>query len=74
MPRHAELNVDLEGLGHLSRAELRARWTQVLAEQPPPCLGRDVLTLGIAYAMQERRYGGLTKAVSNALTGRSGQQ
>ena len=67
MPRHAELNVDLEGLGHLSRAELRARWTQVLAEQPPPCLGRDVLTLGIAYAMQERRYGGLTKAVSKEL-------
>jgi hypothetical protein len=67
MPRHAALNVDLEGLGHLSRAELRARWTQVLAEQPPPCLGRDVLALGIAYAMQERRSGGLTKAVSKEL-------
>ncbi len=67
MPRHPELNVDIEGLGLLSRAELRALWTQVLAEKPPPCLGRDVLALGIAHAMQERRYGGLTKAVSKEL-------
>ena len=67
MPRHRELNVDLEGLGLLSRAELRALWTQVLAEKPPPCLGRDGLALGIAHAMQERRYGGLTKAVSKEL-------
>jgi hypothetical protein len=67
MPRRPELNVDLEGLGHLSRAELRALWTQVLAGKPPPCLGRDVLALGIAHAMQERRYGGLTKAVSKEL-------
>jgi Protein of unknown function (DUF2924) len=67
MPHHPALNVDIEGLGLLSRAELRALWTQVLAEKPPPCLGRDVLALGIAHAMQERRYGGLTKAVSKEL-------
>ena len=67
MPRHRALNVDIEGLGLRSRAELRALWTQVLAEKPPPCLGRDVLALGIAHAMQERRYGGLTKAVSKEL-------
>ena len=27
-------------------------WTRVLAEKPPACLGRDVLALGIAHAVQ----------------------
>jgi hypothetical protein len=29
----------------------------------PASLGRDILALGIAYARQERRYGGLSKPV-----------
>jgi hypothetical protein len=33
----------------------------------PLSLGRDILTLGIAYARQERRYGGLSKLVAKEL-------
>ena len=50
-----------EHLDQLSRAELRELWKRELAEQPPSSLGRDILALGIAYARQERHYGGLSR-------------
>ncbi len=61
------LNVDVQGLDRLSRSELRSLWTQELRDQPPATLGRDILALGIAYARQERRQGGLTKTVVREL-------
>src|SRR6266516_1996657 len=67
MPHHRDVIIDLENLGQLSRAELRTLWTEVLAEKPPPSLGRDILALGIAYARQERRYGGLSRPVAKEL-------
>ena len=51
----------------MSRSELRLLWTQELGDQPPATLGRDILSLGIAYARQERRQGGLTKPVLREL-------
>src|SRR5271155_887257 len=48
------LSVDVHYLNRLSRLELREAWTQELRDKPPPTLGRDILALGIAYAMQER--------------------
>jgi hypothetical protein len=59
--------LEIEDLGRLSRAELRALWAQELGDKPPASLGRDVLALAIAYARQERLYGGLTKPVANEL-------
>ena len=67
MPHHRNAIIDLENLERLSRAELRTLWTQELAEEPPPSLGRDILALGIAYARQERRYGGLSRPVAKEL-------
>jgi Protein of unknown function (DUF2924) len=60
-------NGDIHDLDRLSRGELRAVWTQELGDQPPATLGRDILALGIAYARQERRQGGLTKPVAKEL-------
>ena len=65
--RGRDLEVDIHDLDRQSRSELRALWTQELGEQPPTTLGRDVLALGIAYARQERRQGGLTKPVAKEL-------
>jgi DUF2924 family protein len=62
-----DFNLDIDDLDRLSRAELRALWAQELGDKPPACLGRDVLALAIAYARQERLYGGLTKPVANEL-------
>jgi Protein of unknown function (DUF2924) len=67
MPHHRDVMIDIESLQRSSRAELRTLWTKELAEKPPPSLGRDILALGIAYARQERRYGGLTNAVAKEL-------
>jgi Protein of unknown function (DUF2924) len=58
---------EVERLEQLSRAELRTLWMKEFAEKPPSSLGRDILALGIAYARQERRYGGLTKSVAREL-------
>src|SRR5262249_52681740 len=63
----SDLEVDIDDVDRLFRSELRALWTQVLGEQPPATLGRDVLALGIAYACQERRQGGLSKPVAREL-------
>ncbi len=66
--RHShDLKLEIEELDRLSRAELRALWTQELDDRPPASLGRDVLALAIAYTRQERLYGGLTRAVANEL-------
>ncbi len=67
MPHHRDAIIQLENLDQLSRAELRALWTEELAESPPASLGRDILALGIAYARQERRYGGLSKPAAKEL-------
>src|SRR5712671_2914777 len=57
----------LDDLGRSSRADLRELWAQELGDQPPATLGRDVLALAIAYARQERLYGGLSKPVAREL-------
>jgi hypothetical protein len=67
MPHHRDAVIELGTLEQLSRAKLRALWTKELAEKPPASLGRDILALGIAYARQERLYGGLPKPVAKEL-------
>jgi hypothetical protein len=64
MLHHRNVNIAIEYLEQLSRAELRILWERELAGKPPPSLGRDILALGIAYARQERRYGALAKPVA----------
>src|SRR5262249_23786071 len=63
----ASLGLKLDDLNQLSRAELRALWTQTFGDKAPATLGRDVLALAIAYGRQELLYGGLTKPVANEL-------
>ena len=67
MPRRQNEIIQLEALQRLSRAKLRTLWTEELSETPPSSLGRDILALGIAYARQERLYGGLSRRVVKEL-------
>ena len=60
-------NNDIDNLEQLSRAELRALWEREFAGKTPRALGRDILALGIAYARQERSYGGLARPVAKEL-------
>ena len=64
-PRNASTKI--EHLDRFSRAELRILWEREFAQKPPSSLGRDILALGIAYARQERRYGGLPRRVIKEL-------
>jgi len=68
MPRRSHATTDVEGLEQRSRADLRVLWADEFKQAPPSSLGRDILALGIAYARQERRYGGLSKSVAKELT------
>ena len=67
MLHHRNVNIEIEHLEQLSRAELRVLWETEFAGKPPSSLGRDILALGIAYARQERRHGGLAKPVAKEL-------
>ena len=67
MLHHRNVEIEIEHLEQYSRAELRVLWERELTGKPPASLGRDILALGIAYARQERRYGGLAKPVAKEL-------
>jgi Protein of unknown function (DUF2924) len=57
----------LETLPNLSMAELRAEWRRRFRGPPPNRLSRDLLMRGIAYKIQERAHGGLSRATLRKL-------
>jgi hypothetical protein len=67
MLHHRNVSTRIDHLEKLSRAELRILWEREFSEKAPATLGRDILLLGIAYARQERRHGGLAKPVAKEL-------
>jgi hypothetical protein len=67
MLHHRNVSTRIDHLGKLPRAELRVLWEREFSEKPPATLGRDILALGIAYARQERRHGGLARPFAKEL-------
>ena len=67
MLHQRNMDTEIKDLDRLSRAELRVLWEREFGGKAPPSLGRDILALGIAYARQERRYGGIAKPVAKEL-------
>jgi len=67
MHHDRNVRIEINSLEQLSRADLRVLWGQEFAGKAPASLGRDILALGIAYARQERHYGGLAKPVAKEL-------
>jgi len=59
--------VQLEALPGLSIAELRAEWRRRFRSPPPNRLSRDLWMRGIAYKIQERSHGGLSRATLRKL-------
>jgi Protein of unknown function (DUF2924) len=57
----------LEALLGMDIADLRAEWRRHLRSSPPNRLSRDLLMRGIAYKIQERGHGGLTRATVRQL-------
>src|SRR6202521_41841 len=54
-------------LSELTIFELREEWRRLHRMPPPMRLSRDFLTRGISYKLQERAYGGLSKAAVRKL-------
>jgi hypothetical protein len=67
MPTSVDPDPELEAtLSELSCArirELRGRWRATFRSDPPKAFGPDLLRRGIAYRLQEQRYGGLSTSV-----------
>ena len=66
----ALLNPGAKALARLSKVtifELCEEWRRLHRFPPPMRLSRDLLTRGITYKLQERAYGGLSKAVARKL-------
>lgn len=60
------LEQQLAALATLSSAQLRAEWRRVWKEAPPP-LAHDLLRRGIAWRLQERLHGGLSRSTQKEL-------
>lgn len=60
-------DLGLKRLAGLSSGELRTEWQRLYEVAAPRCLSRDLLVRGIAYRIQERAYGGLSRALHRRL-------
>ncbi|SHG55743.1 DUF2924 domain-containing protein [Bradyrhizobium erythrophlei] len=57
-----ELEAEIEQIRSLPIDEVRALWRQTFKSQPPVALGKDMLGRMIAYHIQEKALGGLSRA------------
>lgn len=58
---------DLKSLPRLDLETLKERWRELYGTEPPPRLGRNLLTRAVAYRMQEKVHGGLSPATRRLL-------
>ena len=63
----AALSHQIEGLPDLSYPELVAHWTKYIGRPPPNSASRALLERAIAYSLQERQFGGLSKSILKVL-------
>jgi len=58
----AEVEAEIEHIRSLPINAIRALWRQTFKSQPPVALGKDMLGRMIAYHLQEKALGGLSRA------------
>lgn len=66
-PASPDLAAHLDALTKLEAAKLRAEWRRLYRAQPPKGISRDLLLRGLAYKLQERAHGGLSRATLRKL-------
>lgn len=69
----ARLKGQLAALEQMQRPKLQMEWEQVY-RRPAPCLSADLLRLGIAYRLQEKAHGGLSRASLAELSATRGER
>jgi hypothetical protein len=58
----AEIEAEIERIRSLPINEVRTQWRQMFKLPPPSSLGKDMLGRMIAYRIQEKAFGGLSRA------------
>lgn len=66
----AKLTDQLAALAQMQRSELQQEWERV-CKRPAPRLSADLLRLGVAYRLQEKSRGGLSRVSLSELTEKS---
>ena len=66
-PDVENLDCDLKALERLSRAELAGRWRDILGSDPPKGISQRLMLGAVTYAIQAKRYGGLSSAAHRRL-------
>ncbi len=66
-PADPEIEDELDRLATAPIVELRKRYREVLRTDPPKAFGPDLLRRSIAYRMQERAYGGMSRPTQRLL-------
>ena len=61
------LSLRLNELPHLDTGSLKAEWKRLYRSLPPAGLSRDLLIRAVAFKVQERAHGSLSKAVTSRL-------
>jgi hypothetical protein len=61
------VEAELARLPTMSIVDLRKRYAEVLRADPPKAFGPDLLRRSIAYRIQEKAYGGLSRATQRML-------
>jgi hypothetical protein len=67
MSREPELGEWIASLAEQSREDLCDHWRWVMKTEPPPKISQALLIKAVAYAMQEKRLGGLPSATRKRL-------
>ncbi len=65
--RREKFTASVAALPAMTTAQLRSEWQQVLGSAAPAGFGKEMLTRGIAYRLQEQVHGGLVAATARQL-------
>ena len=71
-PDITEVERQIAGLADRSTQELRVAWRQLHRTGPPLGLSRDLLIRALAHQLQERSYGGVSRALRRRLQSLAG--
>jgi hypothetical protein len=71
-PDITEVARQIAGLANRSTQDLRVAWRQLHRTGPPLGLSRDLLVRALANQLQERRYGGVSRALRRRLQSLAG--
>ncbi len=54
--------LEIGGLADLDLAALRQHWRELYGSEPPVRMSRELMVQAVAYRVQEKRFGGLSRA------------